>query len=185
MRKAKHTGQDPWLAILDFRNTPSQGIGESPCQQLINRRTKTLMPVKESLLSSVGDRANIKKMRKEKDRQSHCYNRTTKDVRELQPGDTVRMKPTHSQVKEWRKRTIIGREGSGSYHVQTQDGAYRRNRSHLQDTREELNDFIYFRISQHRLPRSPWERSKSRNLWPWTKHNRPTNGYSEQWSNNQ
>jgi transposase InsO family protein len=145
MRKAKHSGQDPWLAVLDFRNTPSQGIGESPCQRLMNRRTKTLMPVKESLLSSVGDRANIKNMRKEKDRQAHYYNRTAKDLRELQPGDTVRMKPTQLRDKEWKKGTIIGREGSRSYNVQTQDGTYRRNRSHLKDTREERNDFTVFR----------------------------------------
>lgn len=144
MRKAKHSGQDPWLAVLDFRNTPSQGIGESPCQRLMNRRTKTLMPVKESLLSSVGDRANIKNMRKEKDRQAHYYNRTAKDLRELQPGDTVRMKPTQLRDKEWKKGTIIGREGSRSYNVQTQDGTYRRNRSHLKDTREERNDFTVF-----------------------------------------
>lgn len=102
------------------------------------------MPVKESLLSSVGDRANIKNMRKEKDRQAHYYNRTAKDLRELQPGDTVRMKPTQLRDKEWKKGTIIGREGSRSYNVQTQDGTYRRNRSHLKDTREERNDFTVF-----------------------------------------
>lgn len=36
MRKAEHSGQDPWLAVLDFRNTPSSGIGESPCQRQMN-----------------------------------------------------------------------------------------------------------------------------------------------------
>lgn len=99
------------------------------------------MPVKESLLSYVGDRANIK-MRREKDRQVHYYNRTAKDLRELQPGDTVRMKPTQLQDKEWKKGTIIRREESRSYNVQTQDGTYRRNRSHLKDRREERNDFM-------------------------------------------
>lgn len=142
MRKAKHSGPDPWLAVLYFRNTPFKGIGESPCQRLMNRRTKTLMPIKESLLSSVGDRANIKKLRKEKDRQAHYYNRTAKDLRELQAGDTVRMKPTQLRDKEWKKGTIIRREESRSYNVQTQDGTYRRNRSHLKDRREERNDFM-------------------------------------------
>lgn len=113
MRKAKHSREDLWLAVLDFRNTPSKGIGESPCQRLINRRTKTLMPVKESLLSSVGDRDNIKNLIKEKDRQAHYYNLTATDLRELQPGDTVRMKPTQLRDNEWKK----GREGSRSYNV--------------------------------------------------------------------
>lgn len=42
IRKARHSGNDPWLAILDHRNTPSQGVNASPAQRLMNRRTKTL-----------------------------------------------------------------------------------------------------------------------------------------------
>ncbi|XP_062595327.1 uncharacterized protein K02A2.6-like [Saccostrea cucullata] len=141
MRKAKHSGQDPWLAVLDFRNTPTQGIGESPSQRLMNRRTKTLMPQKETLLSPCGKKDNIKKMRKEKDRQARYYNRTAKDLRELHHGDTVRMKPTQLREKEWKKGTIIGKEGIRSYKVQTQDGTFRRNRSHLKATSEKPNDF--------------------------------------------
>lgn len=109
MKKAKYSGQDPLLAVLYFRNTPSQGIGVSPCQRLMNHRTKTLMSVKESLLLYVGDRANIKMLRKEKDRQAHYYNQTAKDLCELQPGDTVRIKPTHLRDKECKKGTLIGR----------------------------------------------------------------------------
>ena len=28
--KAKHEGKDPWLALFDYRNTPTEGIGASP-----------------------------------------------------------------------------------------------------------------------------------------------------------
>ena len=141
MKKAKHSGQDPWLAVLDFRNTPSQGIGESPCQRLMNRRTKTLMPLKETLLKPRGTKDHIEKMKKEKDRQAGYYNRTAKDLQELQPGDIVRVKPTQARDKEWKKGTIVTKEGQRSYTVQTRDGTYRRNRSHLKNTREEPNDF--------------------------------------------
>ena len=141
MKKAKHSGQDPWLAVLDFRNTPSQGIGESPCQRLMNRRTKTLMPLKETLLKPRGTKDNIEKMKKEKDRQAGYYNRTAKDLQELQPGDIVRVKPTQARDKEWKKGTIVTKEGQRSYTVQTRDGTYRRNRSHLKNTPEEPNDF--------------------------------------------
>jgi hypothetical protein len=48
MRKAKHSQSDSYLAILDFRNTPTQGFESSPAQCLMNRRTKTLLPIKES-----------------------------------------------------------------------------------------------------------------------------------------
>ncbi|CAC5423138.1 unnamed protein product [Mytilus coruscus] len=44
MRKGKHAQSDPYLAILDFRNTPTQGFETSPAQRLMNRRTKTRTP---------------------------------------------------------------------------------------------------------------------------------------------
>ncbi len=48
MRKAKMSGQDPYLAILDHRNTPTQGLNASPAQRLLSRRTRTLLPITES-----------------------------------------------------------------------------------------------------------------------------------------
>ena len=48
--KAKASGQDPYLAILDWRNTPTPCIGSSPVQRLFGRRTKTLLPTALTLL---------------------------------------------------------------------------------------------------------------------------------------
>ena len=42
MRKARHDQKDPYLAILDFRNTPTQGFNTSLAQRLMNRRTNTV-----------------------------------------------------------------------------------------------------------------------------------------------
>lgn len=50
MKRALKSNSDPYLALLDFRNTPTQGMGTSPAQPLMSRRTKTLLPTKESLL---------------------------------------------------------------------------------------------------------------------------------------
>jgi hypothetical protein len=35
--------------MLDFRNTPTHGFNTSPPQRLMNRRTNTLLPTKQSL----------------------------------------------------------------------------------------------------------------------------------------
>ena len=43
MRKARHDQKDPYLAILDFRNTPTQGFNTSLAQRLMNRRTNTVI----------------------------------------------------------------------------------------------------------------------------------------------
>ncbi|XP_014673256.1 PREDICTED: uncharacterized protein K02A2.6-like [Priapulus caudatus] len=50
MHLAKVSKTDPYLALLDFRNTPSQSMDSSPAQRLMNRRTQTLLPMKATLL---------------------------------------------------------------------------------------------------------------------------------------
>ena len=50
MRKCIDSGSDPLLAILDHRNTPSQGLLSSRAQRLMSRRTKTLLPTVTALL---------------------------------------------------------------------------------------------------------------------------------------
>ena len=49
-KKALRDNKDPWLALLDFRNTPTQGMQTSPVQGLMSRTTKTLVPIATSLL---------------------------------------------------------------------------------------------------------------------------------------
>jgi len=41
MKKAKGDGQDSLLALLDWRNTPTQGIETSPVQRLMGTCTRT------------------------------------------------------------------------------------------------------------------------------------------------
>ena len=50
LRKALDNGTDPYIAILDYRNTPTQGLESSPAQRLMNRRTRTLLPTTKTLL---------------------------------------------------------------------------------------------------------------------------------------
>ena len=50
LTKATASGQDPYLAILDWRSMPSTSIGVSPAQRLFGRRTKTLLPTAGTLL---------------------------------------------------------------------------------------------------------------------------------------
>lgn len=51
-KKAYWDGKDPWLALLDHRDTPTEGVDASPAQRLMSRRTCTLVPTL-SLYSSL------------------------------------------------------------------------------------------------------------------------------------
>ena len=48
--KARADKRDPLLALLEWRNTPSEGMNASPAQLLYGRRTRTRLPVTKSLL---------------------------------------------------------------------------------------------------------------------------------------
>ena len=50
LKKAIKNGDDPYLSLLEFRNTPIDENLGSPCQLLMNRRTKTLIPISDELL---------------------------------------------------------------------------------------------------------------------------------------
>ena len=70
------------------------------------------------------------------------YDRGTKELTELLPGDLVRIQPQPSKLrkrKEWTLARVEGKVDIRSYQVRTEDGwVYRRNRRHL--TRETTGD---------------------------------------------
>ena len=82
IRKALDAGTDPYLAILDYRNTPTQGMESSPVQRLMNRRTRTLLPMTKALLESRTPHPDqeIKELSKRQQQQSKYYNRSTRTV---------------------------------------------------------------------------------------------------------
>ena len=63
--KARADKRDPLLALLEWRNTPSEGMNASPVQLLYGRRTRTRLLVSKSLLvpqviSDVPEKIKIK-----------------------------------------------------------------------------------------------------------------------------
>ena len=50
MTKARQDGNDPYLALLEYRNAPWSDTLGSPAQRLMGRRTKTFLPVSSTLL---------------------------------------------------------------------------------------------------------------------------------------
>ena len=135
LTKAKKAGSDPYIALLDHRNTPSHGLNTSPAQRLMNRRTRTLLPTSAALLHPkiINDSA---KMKQKIQKQAEQFNKTAKDLPPLDEGDVVRMKPLIQGKKNWQKAIVTKRLDERSYMVETSTAVYRRNRVHLKKTPE-------------------------------------------------
>ncbi|XP_063441937.1 uncharacterized protein K02A2.6-like [Mytilus trossulus] len=141
MKKSKFDKKDPYLAFLDFRNTPTEGFDNSPAEKLMNRKTRTLLPTKESLLKPKVITPNKvqTELTKQKQKQQFYYNQGTKDLPMLKNGDTVRIQPSNFN-KEWKKGTIKQQVNIRSYEVDVGTRTIRRNRRQLKHTLEEDNN---------------------------------------------
>lgn len=136
MRKAFDCKYDPYLAPLDWRNTPSEMFNSSPSQRILGRGTNTLLPTSSKLL-----RPNVpevdQKLKLQKSKQSFHYNRGTRELQELKPGDTVRVQPLKPGNKNLVQAQVDEKVDIRWYRVRTEDGSvYKRNTRHVRRTQE-------------------------------------------------
>ena len=139
MQKASESRSDPFLALLDRRNTPSEMLDTSPAQRIFGRRTKTLLPTSNHLLKRKTPKDMHKKKKKKSSKQTKYYNRSVKELPELIPGDIVQVQPLKSmdRYKQWARAEVDTKVDIRSYQVRTEDGrVLRRNRRHLKHTKE-------------------------------------------------
>ena len=92
-RKCKASGTSEFQALLDWRNTPTAGIGTSPAQRLMGRRCKTLLPIAGSLLQpNFPTEEDTRKLLGTKQRQQFYYNKKASPLEPISVGDAVRMR---------------------------------------------------------------------------------------------
>ena len=86
LKKARADNRDPLLAFLDWRNTPTEGLGTSPVQRLMGRRTRTLLPTHTKLLKPQLDSETEAKLAQRKQKQELQYNKKIQPLLPIQPG---------------------------------------------------------------------------------------------------
>ena len=127
MIKAHETNTDPFLALLEWRNTPSEQLGPSPAQLILGRRTRTRLPIADKLLDTATSAAASSALSTAKERQAAYYNRGAKERQPLSKGDTVRVK--FDEKSDWRKAEVANVLPHRSYEVRFDDGTIRRRTS--------------------------------------------------------
>ena len=127
---------DPWMAILEQRNTPDELA--SPNEKLNSRRTRTVIPVKSELLephvipTSSIIRASVKKKQQNK----RYHDKKGKPLHPLVVGDSTRAKIRPKSSPLWTQGSVVRREFDRSHIVKADGREYKRNRCHIRKTRE-------------------------------------------------
>ena len=144
LKKALKSGNDFYLALLDWRNTPTEGLDSSPAQRLLGRRTRTSLPTTTKLLQPSAPTNVREKIIRKKEQQKKYYDRGTKDLPQLKKGDVVRVHPLPTDRQgRWFKAKFERKVDIRSYVVRTEAGQlYRRNRKHLRKTKEPFDSSI-------------------------------------------
>ena len=130
LKKADCDQTDPYIAVLNYRTTPLEGIGLSPAQILFGRSVRNRMPLQPEMTTTMNVRA---KMTEKKEKQKFYYDQGTKELTKLRPGEKViarknnRWEPT--TVKEHAKTPR-------SYLLDGKFGVIRRNRVQIKPVSE-------------------------------------------------
>lgn len=143
LQKAKDSGHDPYLALLEYKNTPMADCKQSPVQLLMSRRTRSILPTtnQQLLPKTVNPKLVRSAIQLSKNKQKQSYDKNAKPLSRLQVNDSVR----YQVGKIWKPAKVIRIHNDHSYVIQTPDGSsYRRNRRYLLKSNERLTDISDF-----------------------------------------
>ena len=140
LQKSLSEQKDFQLALLDFRNAPTNDTVGSPAQRLMRRRTKTLLPTTAKLLApKTIQPATVKaNLISQKNQQKFYHDLHSKPLSDLNKGDKVMFQCG----KHWKPAVVddICSEPR-SYIITTPDGqVLRRNRKDLRVTQAVSDD---------------------------------------------
>ena len=85
-KTATESRTDPFLALLELRNFPSEKMSTSPCQRLFGRRIRTKVPTAKSLLKPETCSDVKNKLSEKKKIQTKYCNRGAVELETLKPG---------------------------------------------------------------------------------------------------
>nr|XP_037280045.1 uncharacterized protein LOC119173017 [Rhipicephalus microplus] len=123
------------MALLEWRNTPRDSVLKSPVLRLMERQTRTLLPVPSSHLvpETVPSRAVHIRLQEIRQRQRIYYNRRSRHLSPLSPGQRVTTYDTHE--KTWTPAVVLRpAETPRSVVVKTEEGReIRHTHEHLRD----------------------------------------------------
>ena len=133
--KCKSDGTDPYVALLNLRNTPRDQVLGSPAQRLQARRLRSKLPTITQLLNPrlINPQEVNRRLMSNRLQQKMYYDESARPLTTLQCGDQVRIQTPvgHTQLGVIKRPPTA--EQPRSYMVTVGSKDYRRNRRNLQN----------------------------------------------------
>lgn len=141
MEKSKTDGTDVFLNLLNLRNVPRDHTLGSPAERLMSRQARTTLPVCKQLLAPTPKSNTVVKasLLRKRHTQKQYYDKSSKPLRPLLPGEVVRMQTRHGHDRLGTVKEVC--KEPRSYIVQSDEGEYRRNRRHVLPVSETLQQY--------------------------------------------
>ncbi|MEW8548052.1 MAG: RNase H-like domain-containing protein [Candidatus Thiodiazotropha sp.] len=134
LQKAKDDNRDPYLPLLQYRNSPLKSCDDmTPAQLMFSRRLRSLLPSTNEQLApkAISPKVARKKMIESQTKAKEHYDKTARKLTPLKIGESVHVQ----RDKHWEPANVISQHNEHSYNVQTPQGAvYLRNRKFLNKT---------------------------------------------------
>ena len=95
---------DPYIGLMEYRNTPVTGITYSPSQLLMSRIARTKIPISQELLLPAVASEPKQQLAQQQKRQKQNYDKSTKPLPPLEIGENVHLR----QGNTWIPATVSG-----------------------------------------------------------------------------
>ena len=137
LQKCKESGSDPHLAMLCLRTTPIDHHLPSPAEMLNSRVYQSnLLSVSQSTLFPTKDGEINDKLQARQDLQKFYYDKSSKELPEVYPGDSVRVLDPFSH--KWEPGVVKDKTQTPKSYVldMPSDNTLKRNRRHIRPSIE-------------------------------------------------
>lgn len=130
-KKLEEEGGDPYLALLEYRNTPIDHNLPSPNQLLFNRQTRGIVPIRTTNRNTPNYDENKKFFEEKRQKYKQYHDQTSQNLKPVAIGDTVYIRKMPGKPLE--PATITNQcSRPRSYEVQLNTGGVlERNRIHI------------------------------------------------------
>ena len=108
---------DQYEALLELRNTPRQGTGQSPAKMMFGRATQSFLPAISNTKSERARNAAQKRAR-HRLQVKQSYDKGARDLKQLSPGQPVYYQHTEGKKYDWRRGKVRAKHSERSYIIE-------------------------------------------------------------------